>query len=93
MLVLGVELALVVAVVAPHGGQVSKVDHVAVAHEEVVAHGDLVLVDEDHEVPRCGGGGLHDCCWSSEIPHVHGSDDDATNLTSLNDVHAGCPSS
>ena len=88
-----VELALVVAVVVPHDGRILVVDHGAVAHEEVATHGELALADEDHEVPHCCGGGLHDCCWSSEIPHAHGSDGDAKNLTSLNDVHAGFPSS
>ena len=84
-----VEHALVIAVVVPHDGEVLVVDHGAVADEEVAAHGDLTLADEDHEVPHYGGGGLHDCCWSCEIPHVHGSDGDAKNLTSLNGVHGG----
>ena len=56
-----VELALVVAVVMPHDGRVWVDDHDVVAHEVVAAHGELALADEDHEVPHCGGGGLHGC--------------------------------
>ena len=88
-----VDHALVVAVVVPHDGEVLVVGHGAVVHEEMAAHGELALADEDHEVPHYGGGGLHDGCWSGVIPHVHGNDGDVKNLTYLNDVRAGCPSS